>query len=172
MSTDAVSAVAEGINNAVSQTDSVAVDILQGAANETVNSDAVSQASVKIVDLAAENLDTGIILISQVAQEIADTVAAKSGFIFDLARVSAPINGNEYINGWIITVFGMSVVAMCLTVITTVITILPKLLAILNKYFPEKTEKAPSVKESSSSPVEAVAAAVAVAYHNYNNNGK
>ena len=97
-------------------------------------------------------------------------ITANSSAIIDFARVSAPIDESGLYSGWIVMGMGMFVTFFCLTIIAFVITYLPKVLALFDKYFPEKNKVSP-MNESFSSPVEAVAAAIAVAYHNHNSEG-
>jgi Na+-transporting methylmalonyl-CoA/oxaloacetate decarboxylase gamma subunit len=153
MDNDGFLAVVDSVVDAVLQTDvGVAVQTLQETAVQIPDTNAVSQAAANVVN----------------------TVAANSAAIIDFARVSAPMGKDGLVNGWIVTSLGMLVVGTCLLIIVCVISLLPKALVLLDKYFPENSDakKAGKKANSSSTPVEAVAAAVAVAYHNYNNNGK
>ncbi|MDR0303894.1 MAG: OadG family protein [Chitinispirillales bacterium] len=94
-------------------------------------------------------------------------------FSFDIARVSAPIGESGYVNGWLATGIGMFVVIFCLVIIAFIIAFLPRILIVLNRYFPDNSgEEIKKPTSDNSSPVEAVAAVVAVAFHNTHNSGK
>jgi Na+-transporting methylmalonyl-CoA/oxaloacetate decarboxylase gamma subunit len=99
-----------------------------------------------------------------------DTASA----IFDLARISVQIGEIESVNGWTIVGMGMFVVLFCLIIISFTVALLPRILEVVNKILPENSDEKhkSSAQKASSSPVEAVAAAVAIAYHNYHNAGK
>ena len=102
-----------------------------------------------------------------------DTLAISNAF-FDLARISAPIYGDEHLNGWIVTGMGMFIAFSCLLIIMAVVKYLPYLLKILDFIIPEKVvvdaRKVQMGNDDSAN--ETVAAAIAVAYHNYNDSGR
>jgi len=153
MDNDGFLAVADSVVDAVLQTDtSVATQAFQ----ETV----------------AQIPDTNV--VSQAVADAVNTVAVNSSAMIDFARVSAPMGRDGLVNGWIVTFMGMFIVGFCLCIIVLVISLLPKALALIDKYFPENSDgkKTDKKAKTSSSPVEAVAAAVTVSYHNYHNNGK
>ena len=89
---------------------------------------------------------------------------------FDLARISAPIHGNQYLNGWILTGMGMFIAFTCLLITMLVVKYLPYALKILDFIIPEKiVQDAKIIQNAKSETNEAIAAAIAVAYHNHNN---
>jgi len=159
MDNDGFSTVADSAVNAVSQTDTVA------AAVQTLQETAVQIPDTSVIAQVVEDVVNAVAVVSTDVMDAA---------VIDFARVSAPMGKDGLVNGWIVTLLGMCVVGACLCIIVCVISLLPKALALIDKYFPENPDGKKSNKKdnSSSSPVEAVAAAVTVSYHNYNNNGK
>ena len=96
-----------------------------------------------------------------------------NNIIFDLARISAQIGDINSVTGWTIVGMGMFVVLVCLIIISSTVALLPRILELVNKVFPENSgERQKPAAQNAASPVEAVAAAVTIAYHNYNNKGK
>jgi Na+-transporting methylmalonyl-CoA/oxaloacetate decarboxylase gamma subunit len=166
MDNDGFLAVADSAVNAVSQTDA---GVIAQAFQETAVQVPDTQA---VAEIAAQIPDTSTVL--QIVTDTANAVAANSAAVIDFARVSVQMGKNGLVNGWIVTFLGMVVVGTCLLLISFVISFLPKVLILVDKYFPENPDKEKSGKKekSATSPAEAVAAAIAVSYHNYHNNGK
>jgi Na+-transporting methylmalonyl-CoA/oxaloacetate decarboxylase gamma subunit len=103
----------------------------------------------------------------------ANTTADSAYVFFDFARISAPIHGNEHLNGWVVTGMGMFIAFSCLLLIMFVVKYLPYALKLLDYIVPEKiVEEARKIQSINTETNEAIAAAVAVAYHNHNNDGR
>ena len=120
-------------------------------------------------------ISTLLLILVSVSFVLASGGGADSvGYVFfDWARISAPIDGKEHLNGWIVTGMGMFIAFTCLLLIMLVVKYLPSVLKLLDYIIPQKVvEDARVIQNANMETNEAIAAAIAVAYHNFNNGGK
>jgi len=108
--------------------------------------------------------------------------------LFDWSNISAQLkdkNGNVIenrnskgeiipLNGWIVMGMGMFIAFSCLLLIMAIVKYLPFILKFLDYIAPPKvSEETKSAQDSATDTAnDTIAAAIAVAFHNYNNDGK